>query len=70
MAGALPYPVAFPGELVHPSYESGWRLSHLESRRAGQKENLEYRQVARLPVHLGAPLPRPGPATSPAGGCG
>ena len=56
--------MAIPGELVCPFNESG--LSCPESGNAGLKENPEYRQVAHLLVRPGAPLLRPGQATSPA----
>ena len=54
--------MAIPGELVCPFNESG--LSCSESGNAGLKENPEYHQVAHLLVRPGAPLLRPGQATS------
>ena len=54
--------MAIPGELVCPFNESG--LSCPESGNAGLKENPEYHQVAHLLVRPGAPLLRPGQATS------
>ena len=53
--GALPYPVAVRGELVHPSNESS-QGSAIRRVNASWKKNPEYHQVARLLVPLGAPL--------------